>query len=194
MTKCEELGVDIRLNCYAKKILKDANDWCSGVWVEQNGISFEIPATVIVMATGGFLGENRLMEQFCPYYDEVFFDEVGHSGNLYSGNGVDMAIKAGAGDEGICTFVYTDEKMPFYKGELTPCLNAVIHDASALVVNNVGIRFSLLMRLVRPLLQPITISQTRTSSGSTPWIRLKLWKKNIRMWSMLRSFWRISSL
>lgn len=142
VTKCEELGVDIRLNCYAKKILKDANDWCSGVWVEQNGISFEIPATVIVMATGGFLGENQLMEQFCPYYDEVFFDEVGHSGNLYSGNGVDMAIKAGAGDEGICTFVYTDEKMPFYKGELTPCLVAVIHDASALVVNNVGIRFS----------------------------------------------------
>lgn len=140
--KCEELEVDVRLNCYAKKILKDANDWCSGVWVEQNGKSFEIPATVVVMATGGFLGENRLMEKFCPYYDEVFFDEVGHSGNLYSGNGVEMAVNAGAGDEGIGTFVYTDDKLPFYAGELTPCLEAVIHDSAALVVNNVGIRFS----------------------------------------------------
>lgn len=140
--KCCEVGVDIRLNCYAKKILKDENDWCSGVWVEQNGKSFGIPATVVILATGGFLGKNRLMEQFCPYYDEVFFDEVGHAGNLYSGNGVEMAIRAGAGDEGISTFIYTDEKMPFYSGELTPCLEAVVNDPSALVVNNVGIRFS----------------------------------------------------
>lgn len=139
---CYALGVDVRLNCYVKKILKDENDWSSGVWVTQNGHSFEIPATVVVMATGGFLGENRLMEQFCPYYDEVFFDEVGHGGNLYSGNGVEMAIQAGAGNEGICTFVYTDGKMPFYHGTLTPCLEAVLNDPSALVVNNVGIRFS----------------------------------------------------
>ena len=82
IAKCYELGVDVRLNCYAKKILKDANDWCSGVWVEQDGKHEEIEATVVVLATGGFLGENRLMEQFCPYYDEVFFDEVGHTGKL----------------------------------------------------------------------------------------------------------------
>ena len=150
VSKCQELGVDVRLNCYAKKILKDANDWCCGVWVEQDGKSFEIDATVVVMATGGFLGENRIMEQFCPYYDEVFFDEVGHSGKLYSGNGVEMAINAGAGDEGISTFVYTDEKMPFYKGTLTPCLQAVINDPCALVINNVGIRFSNEARATSP--------------------------------------------
>ncbi len=150
VSKCYELGVDVRLNCYAKKILKDANDWCSGVWVEQDGKHEEIEATVVVLATGGFLGENRLMEQFCPYYDEVFFDEVGHTGKLYSGNGVEMAIRAGAGDEGISTFVYTDEKLPFYKGTLTPCLQAVIDDPCALVINNVGIRFSNEARATSP--------------------------------------------
>lgn len=140
--QCYALGVDIRLNCYAKKILKDENDWACGVWVTQDGKSYAIDATVVIMATGGFLGENTLMEQYCPYYDEVFFDEVAHTGNLYTGNGVDMAIHAGAGDEGIVTFVFTDDKMPHYKGTLTPCIRTVVNDPCALVVNNVGIRFS----------------------------------------------------
>ena len=76
IAKCYELGVDVRLNCYAKKILKDANDWCSGVWVEQDGKHEEIEATVVVLATGGFLEENRLMEQFCPYYDDEIILEL----------------------------------------------------------------------------------------------------------------------
>lgn len=140
--QCEALGVDIRLGCCAKKILKDAEDWACGVWVEQDGKSFEIPATVVVLATGGFLGENRIMEQFCPYYDEVFFDEVHCAGKKTKGNGVDMAIRAGAGNEGIATFVYTDDKLPFYGGTLTPCVAAMVQDPTALVVNNVGVRFS----------------------------------------------------
>ena len=140
--KCAEYGVDVRLNCYAKKIVKDENDWASGVWVEQDGKNFTIDATVVVMATGGFLGENAQMERFCPYYDEVFFDEVHAAGNLYSGNGVSMAVNAGAGDEGIATLIFTDDKLPFYDGPLSPCIRTVVNSSAALVVNNVGIRFS----------------------------------------------------
>ena len=140
--KCKELGVDIRLNCYAKKIIRDADDWASGVFVHQNGEAYTINATVVVLATGGFLGENDLMKKYCPYYDEVFFDEVAHGGNLYSGNGVQMALDLGAGDEGFVSFEWIDNKVPFYKGKLTPCLKAVLNDPTALVVNNVGIRFA----------------------------------------------------
>lgn len=142
MHKVNELGVDVRYRCNAKKIIKDENDWASGVWVVQDGKDYVIDATVVVLATGGFLGENNLMERFCPYYDEVFFQEVGHAGNLNAGNGVEMALKAGAGDEDMATIVFTEDKMPFYHASLSPCIEAVVNDSSALVINNVGIRFS----------------------------------------------------
>jgi fumarate reductase flavoprotein subunit len=134
-------------NTRARKILKDGNDWTCGVLADQGGETIKVEAQVTVLATGGFLGDPELMEKYFPCYDDRFSEEVNTEGFLYSGDGIRMALEAGAGNDGTIAFEWSLNKIPFYKGDLkkSGAISTLTDNRKtpeALWVNNVGVRFT----------------------------------------------------
>ena len=146
-TQCDTLGVRIICNARARKILKDENGWTCGVSAEQDGKMIKVEAQVTVLATGGFLGDPELMERYFPCWDDRFDYEVNIEGLSYSGDGIKMALEAGAGNDGTIAFEWSMNKVPFFKGGLKELSTiSVLTDnrktPEALWVNNVGVRFT----------------------------------------------------
>lgn len=145
--QCEKLGIQIICNTAAKKLLRDENNFVVvGVHAEENGKPVKVEATVTVLATGGFLGDPELMEKYFPIYDDEFPSEVHTEGLLYSGDGIKMALEAGAGNDCTISFEWSQNKMPFFKGDLKefPAVSILTDNTRTPVlwVNNVGVRFT----------------------------------------------------
>jgi succinate dehydrogenase/fumarate reductase flavoprotein subunit len=145
--QAEKLGIRIMCNTRARTILKDENNWTCGVSADQDGKLIKVEAPVTVLATGGFLGDPELMEKYFPCWDDKFSKEVNVEGLSYSGDGIKMALEAGAGNDGTIAFEWSMNKMPFYKGDSKslasiPVLTDNRRTPEALWVNNVGVRFT----------------------------------------------------
>jgi succinate dehydrogenase/fumarate reductase flavoprotein subunit len=145
--QCEKLGVQIICNSHARKILKDQNKTVCGVVAENASELIKVEAQVTVLATGGFLGDPELMGKYFPVYDASFPDEVNTEGLLYTGDGIKMALEAGAGNDGTISFEWSSNKLPFFKGDLEafrtiPVLIDNARTPEVLWVNNVGVRFT----------------------------------------------------
>lgn len=139
--QCEKSGVIIRTNCRAVRIIQDEDGWTTGVEAALNGEVNIIPATVAVVATGGFLGNTEMLRKYIPYVDEGFESEAVYLGNAYSGEGVIAALELGAGDEGHVTLEWSPDRMPLCKLPLTESVRTVVNAGEAMWVNNVGVRY-----------------------------------------------------
>lgn len=144
--QCDRLGIKIICNTRAKKLIKDANNAVCAVAAVQDGKLIKVEAVVTVLATGGFLGDPELMERYFPVYDESFYKEINIEGHVYNGDGIKMAIEAGAGNDGTISFVWGPNRLPFFKGDLKefPVTSILIDNTRtpAIWVNNVGVRFT----------------------------------------------------
>jgi fumarate reductase flavoprotein subunit len=144
--QCERLGIQIVCDTRAKKLLKKEDNAVYAVVAEQNGKEIKVEATSTVLATGGFLGDPEFMKKYFPIYDDSFSQEVNSEGLLYTGDGIRMALEAGAGDDGTISFAWSSNKMPFFKGDLKkfPTVSILTDNTRtpALWVNNVGVRFT----------------------------------------------------
>jgi len=144
--QCEKLGIQIICNTRAIKLLKGDNNAVCAVAAVQDGKLIKVEATATVLATGGFLGDPELMERYFPVYDESFYKEINTEGLLYTGDGIKMALEAGAGNDGTISFVWSPNRIPFFKGNLKefPVISVLTDNTRtpAIWVNNVGVRFT----------------------------------------------------
>lgn len=95
--KCGELGVQLLANTPAKKVLTSPKGEVTGVLAEQKGEELKIACQSVVIATGGYAGNKELLEKYCPNYRA----DMERVGLPHKGDGLLMAIEAGAATEGL---------------------------------------------------------------------------------------------
>ncbi|MEW6425447.1 MAG: FAD-dependent oxidoreductase [Bacillota bacterium] len=95
--RCRELGVQLLTNTPAKKILTSPGGEVTGVLAETKGEELRIACRSVVIATGGYAGSRELLEKYCPDYRA----DMERVGLPHKGDGLLMAIEAGAATEGL---------------------------------------------------------------------------------------------
>jgi fumarate reductase flavoprotein subunit len=98
--KCRELGVQIFLKTGAKELLLEKDGSVSGV-LAVGKEELEIRTDSVIIATGGFAGNKRLLKKYCPLYYEGF----SLRGLPLTGDGLIMAQQAGAAIEDFVTLL-----------------------------------------------------------------------------------------
>ena len=93
----ERRGGEIFTGTSAVALLKDKNNRVNGVVASKNGGLLNIKTRSVILATGGFAGNRNLMEKYFPYcnYKDYYIKGLKHSGD-----GINMALAAGAASEG----------------------------------------------------------------------------------------------
>lgn len=96
--EAERLGVRIFYRVAAEDLITNENNEVIGVLARtSDGDTIEIKAGTTIIATGGYGGNKELLKKYCPYYEE----NMQLFGFPNMGDGILMAIRAGAGTEGL---------------------------------------------------------------------------------------------
>lgn len=90
--RCQALGVKMALRCSGKLILRGKNGNIMGLEAEKDGETFEIAARSVVITTGGFGANKKLLKDYCP----SFYDGLVSRGLDLMGDGLSMAANVGA--------------------------------------------------------------------------------------------------
>jgi fumarate reductase flavoprotein subunit len=94
---CNKLGVRTFYGTRAKKLLFDSKGKVSGVVASTDKGDMTVRAKSVIIGTGGYGGNKRLLKKYCPFYTE----NMRCHGLLHTGDGLTMAIEAGAATEGL---------------------------------------------------------------------------------------------
>ncbi len=105
----------------------------SGVIAHGKNGQYAISTKSVVIATGGYSGNKRLLKKYCPQYTEGTHVH----GIPHTGDGILMARKAGAASEGLGTLLSMG---PFFTGSLQGGIVSV--EANTVWVNKRGNRFA----------------------------------------------------
>jgi fumarate reductase flavoprotein subunit len=100
-TQCRECGVTLLLHHGAKKILTSKDKGVTGIIAAGENKDFTIETGCVIIATGGFAGNKKLLKKYCPQY----FDGFGNRGLPLMGDGLLMAQAAGAAIEDSVTLL-----------------------------------------------------------------------------------------
>jgi fumarate reductase flavoprotein subunit len=141
---CREAGVIIQTGARVTALLRDDRNWVCGVTVSQADGPRTLHSQCVVLACGGFLGDEELMARYFPLYDDQTAREIVLEGRA-TGDGVRMALAAGAGDDCSATFEVSPDRAPFYPGQLPEPVATLVDNRrtpEGLWVNNVGVRFT----------------------------------------------------
>lgn len=91
--RCKQLGVTFRRNSQFKNFKRDSNGSIIGIQFLQKGQLFElIPSKGIVLAAGGFIGNQRLLKKWAPKLAGLPCE----GGSISTGYVLEEAIKCGA--------------------------------------------------------------------------------------------------
>ena len=130
--KCRSLGVELRLQTAAKKILTDKDGKVIGVVANTQGKEFTISAKSVIIGSGGYAGNEELLKKHYPFYT----DTMRSIGLPLKGDGLLMAMEIGAANEGLGTLLL---RGPYFPGSMD-----VVHVAmepNTIWVNKKGERF-----------------------------------------------------
>lgn len=130
---CVDMDVRLLYNTPAKKILTDESGKIIGVLAGTGKNQYKVIAKAVVIATGGFGGNKRLLKKHCPFYTEDFVNR----GIPMMGNGFIMATAIGAATEGAGTLQLEG---PFFPG--FGALWRIVEEPGTLWVNKNGERFT----------------------------------------------------
>jgi fumarate reductase flavoprotein subunit len=130
---CEELGVQLLLHCPAKKILTGKNGGVTGIVAAMKGKEISIKAKSVIITTGGYGGNKKLLRKYCPTYGEGM--QYGGAPNM--GDGLLMAMEIGAATEGLGTILVHHHIYPESRN-----VNAIVRDPASIWVNKRGERFA----------------------------------------------------
>jgi fumarate reductase flavoprotein subunit len=129
--KGKELGVKIYCGTAANQILiRDGA--VEGVLAKSKDREIRIGAKTVIIATGGYSGNNELLKKYCPHYT----DDVRVYGVPNMGDGLIMATSIGAATEGLGTLLFVG---PFFPGSLQ--VFVVCLESNTIWVNKEGMRF-----------------------------------------------------
>jgi fumarate reductase flavoprotein subunit len=94
---CLVSGVKIISETAAQKILKDVDGNTAGVLAIKNNTQFKIKAKSVIIATGGYGGNQELLKKYCTSYrEDTFLRGIPHTGD-----GFLMATEIGAASESL---------------------------------------------------------------------------------------------
>lgn len=95
---CQNKGVQILYETRAKKILTDKTGAIAGVLANAKGKPLDIKAGCVIIATGGFGGNKRMMQKYCP---ELDLSKQQHRmlQPIHNGDGIRLAFAIGAADD-----------------------------------------------------------------------------------------------
>jgi fumarate reductase flavoprotein subunit len=98
-------GGQILLNTSAEKILRDPDGKIKGVMAkDKNGETIEINTKTVILASGGFTGNNELLYKYFPdYWDTDAYVTLAVKTN--TGDGIKLAEDAGAGLNNFATLI-----------------------------------------------------------------------------------------
>ncbi len=94
---CRDLGVELLIRTPAKKILTGEKGEVTGVLAGTRGRTFTIKTKGVIIATGGFVSNKKLLKKYCPDYH----DNMERIGVPNTGDGFIMATQVGAATEGL---------------------------------------------------------------------------------------------
>jgi fumarate reductase flavoprotein subunit len=95
--KCEELGAQLFIRCPARRILTNEKGKVTGVLAAMKGKELRISAKSVIIATGGYGGNKRLLKKYYPSYNK----NIHSVGVPNMGDGLLMANEVGAANEGL---------------------------------------------------------------------------------------------
>ena len=99
---CENQGIRILRQTRVKRILTAKRGNVTGVLAATKEKEFRITAKSVIIATGGYGGNKKLLKKYCPSYTE----ELRYFGVPYlTGDGLLMAMEIGANTEGFGTLL-----------------------------------------------------------------------------------------
>ncbi len=94
---CEDLGVRLLRETSAKKLVIDENGNVTGVVATAKEKELRITAGSVIIATGGYGGNKKLLKKYNPYYNE----NIVLKGIPNMGDGLLMATEIGSATEGL---------------------------------------------------------------------------------------------
>lgn len=95
--ECQTLGVEVFTGTSAKKIILGEDGRVKGVAGEREDKEFTIQTRTVIIATGGFAGNQEMLKKYSPKYHE----SIRLSGLSNQGDGILMALDIGAASEGL---------------------------------------------------------------------------------------------
>jgi fumarate reductase flavoprotein subunit len=131
--RCKDLGVSVFLQTSGKKIIRGGKGNVTGVLVMKEGTEIIIETHSIIIATGGFAGNHKLLKKYCPLH----YDGMPTSGLPLTGDGLVMAAETGAATEDFATMIKEGPRFDLYKWPLM----TFERDPSTVWVNKKGKRF-----------------------------------------------------
>lgn len=131
---CQEMGVRIFCQTGARKLLTDGKGKITGVLAAAKGKELSISTQSVIIATGGFAGNAKLIKKYIPSYDEA---EIRHGGLPHKGDGLRMASEIGAATESMATLEIVG---PAYAGPRS--ISPLFRRPNTVFVNKKGERFT----------------------------------------------------
>lgn len=143
--ECHKLGVEVLVRTPAKKILTGSKGNITGVLAETKGEEFAITSGSVIIATGGYSGNVKLLKKYCPEYR----DNMPRAGLSSTGDGLVMATEIGAATEGLGILMMGGPSVPMSialkvgtEPNIVPVRLWAIHqEPSNIWVNKKGRRF-----------------------------------------------------
>jgi fumarate reductase flavoprotein subunit len=133
LKECRAKNVQILTSSECKKIIRGRDGKTKGVIVVQNGEEIKVKAGAVVLATGGFAGNRKLLKKYFPSY----WEGLELSGLPLQGDGIRLAAEAGATIEDYATMVKEGPRFDLYKWPLMH----FERDPHTMWVNKQGKRF-----------------------------------------------------
>ncbi len=144
--ECRKLGVEILTRTPARKLLTGPGGEVTGAVATGRGGKFTVTTSSVIIASGGFGGNKRLLRKYCPQYR----DNMECDGLPHTGDGLLMALEVGAATEGLGLMLMSGPQIPGkvsiqidHRPEaLIMPLMAVTLEPNTVWVNKNGVRFA----------------------------------------------------
>ncbi|MBI5443209.1 MAG: FAD-dependent oxidoreductase [Deltaproteobacteria bacterium] len=130
---CRERGVEFVCKASARKILRDGDGNLAGVLVRTKEGELRVPGKAVVIATGGYAGNRRMLKKYFPYYSENLWL---FGMPISVGDGLRLATEAGGASEGLGTLQLVGPRVP-----TSPYVSVAVVEPSTIWVNKKGERF-----------------------------------------------------
>lgn len=111
LRECEKLGIRIQCSTRVTRLLQDESGSIRGVAAETADGEREFYANATIVSTGGFFGSRELMKKYFPNYSDSMYEKMHIMGIQHTGDGVKMALDAGAASDGTVIFEWSVSRL-----------------------------------------------------------------------------------
>jgi fumarate reductase flavoprotein subunit len=131
--RCKSLGIKMISQARVTKLRLDDRGNVSGVLAKWKRAPLRITAKSVILTSGGFAGNKQMLKKYSPAYME----NINRIGLPHMGEGILMAMEAGAAMEGLGTLHMTGPSFPPSR-----ILSGLSLEPNTIWVNKKGVRFS----------------------------------------------------